>query len=368
MTDPRLDRRTLNRALLERQFLIERTSLSTLEVVEQLVGLQSQAPTPPYFGLWSRMARFDPADLSTLITDRRIVRIALMRSTIHLASADDCLWLRPTLQPALDQALRGSYGRRLEAVDQAEVATRARLIVESRPTSFKDLGAQLGDRWPTAEREALNGAARTVLPLIQVPPRGLWGSVGTPLHTTIEHWLGQPIGEPSLDDLVVRYLAAYGPATVMDAQAWSGLTRLGEVFDRLGDRLVRFTDDDGARLYDVPYGPRPDPDTPAPARLVAQWDGVLLAHADRRRVLADDYRKRIFTKNGILHGTAWVDGMVRGTWRFDRSGEAPGVVITEFESVAEGDEADLADEATRLLAFAEPDRPGGIVRFERDDV
>jgi hypothetical protein len=149
MTIPVLDRRTLNRALLERQFLIERTSLSALEVVEQLVGMQSQAPLPPYFGLWSRMLHFEPGELSTLITDRRIVRIALMRSTIHLASADDCLWLRPTLQPALDQLLRGSYGRRLNGIDRTDLAKRARVVVESRPRSRRTRRSSNGStsRW-----------------------------------------------------------------------------------------------------------------------------------------------------------------------------------------------------------------------------
>jgi len=176
------------------------------------------------------------------------------------------------------------------------------------------------------------------------------------------------VGKPSLDDLVMRYLGAYGPATVKDAQSWSGLTRLGEVFDRLGSELVRFSDEDGAELFDVPHGPRPDPETPVPARLVAQWDGVLLSHADRRRILVDDYRKRIFTKNGILHGTVWVAGMVRGIWRFDRSGDVPDLVITEFEDVSDDDRHALSDEGARLLGFADPDLPVGIARFERDNL
>jgi hypothetical protein len=368
MTEVAIDRRALGRALLARQFLLERTALPTLEVIEHLVGMQSQAPLPPYFGLWSRMARFDPQDLSTLITDRRIVRLALMRSTIHLASAEDARWLRPTLQPALDQALRGSYGRQLEGLDRSEVAARARQLVESRPMSFKDLGVQLEEQWPTHEREALNGAARTDLALVQVPPRGLWGSVGTPLHTTMEHWLDSPMADRAPDDLVLRYLAAYGPATVRDAQAWSGLTRLAEVFDRLGPQLVRLRGEDGIEYFDVPNGPRPDPATPAPVRLMAQWDGALLAHADRSRVLPDRYRKAVFTKNGILHGTVWVDGLVRGVWRFDRSGPAPDLVITEFESLDERDEGALVGEGATLLSFAEPDAPGGTVRIEMVDV
>ncbi|HEX2203308.1 MAG TPA: crosslink repair DNA glycosylase YcaQ family protein, partial [Longimicrobium sp.] len=182
--------RALNRATLERQMLLRRAAVSVEEAVERLVGLQSQAPIPPYFGLWTRIEGFVPHDLSRLIEARRVVLIALMRSTIHLVSARDCLALRPLLQPVLERAHQGTYGKRLEGLDPAEIAAAGRALVEERPRTLGEVGALLAERWPGRDPAALSSAVRALVPMVQVPPRGLWGASGPATHATAEAWGG----------------------------------------------------------------------------------------------------------------------------------------------------------------------------------
>ncbi|HEU0077066.1 MAG TPA: winged helix DNA-binding domain-containing protein [Longimicrobiaceae bacterium] len=326
--------------------------------------MQAQAPDPPYVGLWARLEGFRPEDLARLVEERAVVRIALMRSTIHLVTAGDCLALRPLLQPVIERGFRSTYGRRLEGVDTAELAGAARELVEERPRTFADLGAMLGERWPDRDPAALSAAARTLLPLVQVPPRGLWGRSGPAAHTTAEAWLGRPLDPaPSPDDMVLRYLAAFGPATVADAQTWSGLTRLRDAVERLRPGLRVFRDEQGRELFDLPDAPRPAPDTPAPARFMAEWDNVLLAHADRTRIMSEEHRRRIFTPNGIFPGTILVDGFAAGTWKMERSRGAATLRVEPFAPLAADDEAALAAEGERLLDFAAPDAPAREIRF-----
>ncbi|HEV2734795.1 MAG TPA: winged helix DNA-binding domain-containing protein [Longimicrobiaceae bacterium] len=359
-----LGRRVLNRALLARQGLLRRWTVPPAEAVERLVGMQAQAPDPPYVGLWTRLEGFRPEELSRLVEQRAVVRIALMRSTIHLVTARDGLALRPLLQPVLDRAFRGAYGRRLEGMDTAALADAARALVQEKPRTYADVGAALGERWPDRDPAALSAAARTLLPLVQVPPRGLWGRSGPAAHTTAEAWLGRRLDtDYPVDDVVLRYLAAFGPATVADVQTWSGLTRLKDVVERLRPGLLAFRDEQGRELFDFPDAPRPHPETPAPARFMAEWDNVLLSHADRTRVISEDHRRRIFTPNGIFPGTILVDGFVAGTWKIERHRGAATLRVEPFAPVAAGDQAALSEEGERLLDFAAAEIPTREVRF-----
>src|SRR5919202_38429 len=277
MKDRVLTLRELNRATLERQMLLRRWKLSAAETIEHLVGMQAQAPNPPYVGLWTRLAGFHPNELARLITERHAVRIALMRNTVHLVSACDCLKLRPLLQPILD---RGVYANRthragIEGVDIEALIAAGRALLEERPRTAKELGELLKERWPERDAASLARTIRHLVPLVQVPPRGVWGKSGQATHTTVEAWLGRPLDpDPSLEEMVVRYLGAFGPATVKDVQTWSGLTRLGEVTDRLRSHLRAFRDEQGKELFDLPDAPRPDPDTPAPPRFLPQFDNA----------------------------------------------------------------------------------------------
>ncbi|MFE4518747.1 winged helix DNA-binding domain-containing protein [Kitasatospora sp. NPDC056783] len=362
MNGPVLGPRALGRALLARQHLLARTGPAPAALVRHLVGLQAQAaPQPPYLGLLARIDGFASERLSTLIERRAVVRTALQRGTIHLVTAEDCLTLRPLLQPMLDEALRTTYGKRLTGVDLDALAAEARELVETEPRTFQRLGALLAASRPGHDPSALAQAARCRLPLVQVPPRGLWGRGGPAAHTTAEAWLGRPLDpSPSPDDLVLRYLAAFGPATVADVRKWCGLSRLGAVVARLAPRLLVFRDERGRQLYDLPEAPRPDPDTPAPVRLVAPFDNLLLSHADRTRVLPEEHRARVMTRNGIVHGTLLVDGLVAGTWRLTGERE---VAVAPFGPLGRADRRAAEAEAERVLAFAGAGA-GGVVRFE----
>ncbi|MGF1427933.1 winged helix DNA-binding domain-containing protein [Kitasatospora sp. LaBMicrA B282] len=368
-----LDRRALNRALLARQHLLAPAELTPERLVEELVGLQAQAPDAPYYGLWSRLPGFTPDRLATLLTDRAVVRLGLQRGTIHLVTAADCLTLRPLLQPVLDQGLRSTFGRLLAGLDPAQPIEQGRRLLEAEPRTFQQLGALLGADHPDRDPNALAQLLRARLALVQVPPRGLWRTGGAAAHTTAEHWLGRPLDRPAdpaeeerrRAQLVLRYLAAFGPATVADAQKWSGLTRLGAAFTRLRPQLVEFRDEAGRTLYDLPDAPRPDPGTPAPVRLVAPFDNLLLSHADRTRVLPEAYRPLVMTQNGIVLGSILVDGFVAGRWEVTRPPGGPAVAeLRPFEPLSAAVRRAAEAEAERLLAFAAPEAPGHEVRVE----
>lgn len=367
-----LSLQALNRALLARQLLLRRAPLPdtearadrVIETVEHLVGLQAQAPFPPYYGLWSRLTGFRPGDLAELILDRRVVRIALMRGTIHLVSARDCLMLRPQVQPVLDRGLKAIFGKQIEGVDTSALAAAGRVLLAQKPRTFSELGALLSEHWPGHPPNALAQAVRALVPLVQVPPRAVWGASGQSAHTSAEEWLGCPLdSNPPLERLVTRYLAAFGPATVRDIQAWSGLTRLQEPVERLRSSLRTFRDEQGHELFDLPGSPRPDPGTPAPARLVAEFDNLVLSHADRTRVISEQNRKRLFTRNGIFPGTVLVNGFVLGIWRITRSRDAAALSIDMFEPIGGRDRDAIMREGERLLAFAAPEAQRSDIRF-----
>jgi Winged helix DNA-binding domain len=363
---PLLSQRVLNRALLARQMLLERSPRPVPDAVEHLVGLQAQAPKSPYVALWSRLDGFDPHELGAMLTERRAVRIVVMRGTIHLLTADDCLFLRPLLQAFLARGLaQSSWAIELAGVDLDAVAAAGRRLVEEQPLTFGDIGKRLAERWPERDPSALAQAVRALVPVVQVPPRAVWGRSGLATLTTAEHWLGRPLdSDATLDEMVVRYLAAFGPASVMDVQAWSGLTRLREVTDRLGDRLRRFRNEQGRELLDVPDGPLPDADTPAPPRFLPDFDNVVLSHADRSRIVDDGVRKRLQTVNGVLPGSVLVDGRVTAKWSVEQAGSAATLVVTPFARLSAADRRAVADEGARLLTFVAADADDHDVRIE----
>ncbi len=363
-----LSLRAINRAMLRRQLLLDRPTLPAtdpgrraarvVETIEHLVGLQAQAPFPPYYGLHSRLDGFRPDDLAALITSRSVVRIALMRGTIHLVSARDCLPLRRLVQPVIERSLRSTFGKQLAGVDFDALAAVGRALVDSEPMTFSQLGQALAARWPDHPPAALAQGVRALVPLVQVPPRAVWGRAGQSLHTSAERWLGQPVqpvreAPPAeLARLVTRYLGAFGPATVRDVAAWSGLTGLRAVMEQLRPSLVTFRDENGAELFDLPLAPRPGGDVPVPVRLAAEFDNLLLSHADRSRVVSAENLKRFYGINGVFPGSVLIDGFVAGMWRLARSRRAATLTIELFGSVR--DRNSLVDEAERMLAFCAP--------------
>ncbi|WP_240357908.1 winged helix DNA-binding domain-containing protein [Myxococcus vastator] len=362
-----LGQRALNRALLQRQWLLQRSRTGVMEALEHLVGLQAQATHPPYGGLWTRLEGFQQEALTRFITERQVVRAGMMRGTLHLVTARDCLALRPVLQPAIDRALKhSSHGKQLAGVDVQALVAEGRALLEARPSPRGELGQRLQAQWPGHDASALSTGFSSLEPLVVVPPCGTWGHGERMVYATAESWLGQrfePAASPAA--LVLRYLAAFGPASVRDLQAWSGLSRMGAVLERLRPGLRTFRDEHGVELFDTPDARRPDPDTPAPVRFLSEFDSALLAHADRTRILSDAARKRVFTRNGIVRATLLVDGFVRGTWRIERARGTATLCITPFARLSREDRTALSDEGARLLAFAAAEARRADLRFER---
>jgi hypothetical protein len=359
-----LSMRALNRALLERQMLLRRSSMGASRVIEHLVGIQAQVPNAPYLALWARLEDFRHEALTSLITTRRVVRIALMRSTIHMVTARDCLQLRPLLQPVIDRGLRGSFGKALKGVDLAALAAAARAIVDEQPRTLNDIGSRLKKRWRDRDAFALGYAARAVVPLVQVPPRGIWGKRGVAARTSAERWLGRPLAsKPSPDKLLLRYFGAFGPASVLDAQTWSGLTALREVIDRLRPRLRAFRDERGNELFDLPSAPRPDPATAAPTRFLPEFDNVLLAHLDRSRIVPPEHRWKALGSGALMTGTVLIDGFVGARWKIQEERRAATLTIEPLGPVTKQDRARVLEEGTRFLAFAASNAATSDIRF-----
>ena len=351
MNQPVLSRRELNRALLQRQQLLRRETGSVAELVERLVGLQAQAPLAAYVALWSRLEDFAPAELSELMTERRAVRASLMRATIHLVTADDCLLLWRLVHPVADRGLRGAFGKRLAGADLDAVVAYGTDLLSREPYSRSRLRDVLGERWPDWDATAMAYAVSYLTGTVQVTPRGVWGETGPAALQTIESWLGRsPVADPSIDALVLRYLAAFGPASVADVQQWSGLTKLREVVDRLRPGLRVYADEDGRELFDVPEGPLPDGETPAPVRFLPEYDNVLLSHADRRRVNPAGRPVPLPPGNGAAMGTVLIDGDYAADWRHHRGADPRLKVITHGPITADVRDA-VEAEATELLTL-----------------
>jgi hypothetical protein len=365
-----LSRRALNRALLERQLLLARSTISVKDAIERLVGIQAQVPTDPYIALWTRLNGFRTDDLAKLINDRRAVRMGLMRGTVHLVTARDALGIRPVVQQVYERifvSARGDVGAstftsRLAGVDLKALLAAGRKLVDERPRTAAELRPILKKRWPERDAEALAAAVHFLVPLVQVPPRGLWGESGQARHTSLEAWLGKRLGgEASPDQLIVRYLRAFGPATVADARIWSRLTGLREVFERLRPRLRTFRDERGRELFDVPDGVLPDPDTPAPPRFLPEYDNVFLSHDDRSRIAREDFRLSRNSRIEGNFGTVLVDGFIAAIWKISRTAGSATLRVEPVVPLTKGDRAAVAAEGEELLAFAEADAKTRVV-------
>ena len=354
-----LGRRALNRALLARQMLLGRRRLPVREALEVLVGMQAQEPQAPYVGLWSRLQEFDPHTLSQLIATGGAVRGALMRATLHLVTAPDWSRLRPLMDPVLARGFRGSpFGKAAADIDLDELLSLGRRILEEQPRTRAELGPLLAAKFP-ADPTSLAYAVSYLEPIVQVPPRGLWRRGGK------ARWTAAPARAFddgfALDHLIRRYLAAFGPSTVQDVQAWSGLTQLASVFEAQRDRLRSFQDEQGRELFDLPDGPLPDPDAAAPPRFLAPFDNAILAHADRGRII--DPADRELVNRDRLMRTFLVDGFAAGTWQL----EGATLQIRPFRALRTGDRRAVEEEARRLLAFVFPDATAPDIRMASPD-
>jgi hypothetical protein len=343
-----LSQRALNRATLARQYLLDRAPVRAVEAIEHLGGMQSQAPLAPYVGLWTRLHDFAADELSALTEERRVVRLHLMRNTMHLVTARDSLAWRPLFSPVHAADFTAHFGHAIDGVDRDALIRQARRLLEERPRTRAQLGRLLSPCWPDADPDALAYAATHHIALCQVPPRGIWGRNGPAAWAPVESWLGAPLRSTPVDALVLRYLGAFGPAAVADIQVWSGLTRLREVVERLP--LRTFRSEAGQILYDIPDAPRPAPDTPGPPRLLPEYDNLLLSYQDRSRLNPHRRPVPLPPGNGASAGTFLIDGMWQGTWRIrDRT-----LHLAPFTTLVPADRDALLTEAARLCAFVAP--------------
>ena len=342
------------------------SALAPLDAIVHLVGLQSQNPLDPYLSLWSRLERFDPDEVGRLVEDRALVRIVVMRGTIHLVTAADACTFRPLTQPVLDAeiARHSEFAEHLVGVDMAPVLAFAHPLLSERPMAGRQLRAALAERFPDEHAAALAYACRCLLPLVQVPPRGVWGKTLQVTSTPVDAWVGHPLDpSPSIDEVVLRYLEAFGPATPADAMAWSRLTGLREVFDRLRPQLRIFHDERGRELYDRPDAPRPTAEVPAPVRFLPEYDNLLLSHADRTRFSSED-ADRLARATGPARGTVLVDGRVAAVWHseLDRSTGAVALVVEHVPLTAHA-RSRVEAEGRRAARFWHPSATAHEVRL-----
>jgi hypothetical protein len=363
MTSQTLSTRALNRATLARQMLLTREETTPVRAIERLVGLQAQLARPPFIGLWSRIEGFRPDALTKALFRRQAVRTLMMRCTLHLVSARDYLKLRVTIQPALDRATDSSVRSRAKALDIEQVLATARRYLDEEPRTASELQARLRERFPTYDERAMGHAVRVHLPLVQVPTETRWGYKMPADFAVAQSWLRRHVSiQEFRETLVLRYLAAFGPATVSDAQTWSGLTGLRSAFEPLRTKLLTFRDERGRELFDLPEAPRPDADVTAPIRFVPDYDNLILSHADRTRFLEAEHRPLVFMRNMQILPTFLVDGFVAGTWRVEQSSASASLVLAPFARLTQTAWADLREEGNKLLRFIAPEARKTLVK------
>ena len=367
-----LSHRQRNRALLARQHLLERADTTVDALLSHLVGMQAQEPRDPYTALFSRLTGFEPADLEQMLLERTAVRLPVMRTTLHLVTARDAPLLWSLSRPGLARVFRSTqWGRHLAAANAPmdEIVAAGTELLAERPLPSVELRTALAERFPAYDVDALAQAVHYMAPVVQVPPRGLWTKTSRPVWTTMQAWIGvEPteLTDRGLDEVVLRYLAAFGPANAADVTTWSGRTATREVLERLRPQLVVFRDEDNRELFDLPDAPRPEPDTPAPPRFMPVYDNVGLSHKDRRHVIPPD---TVGPLDGWV-GTMLVDGFLRGQWDVVRDGTTAALEVSALSPLSAAEKADIEPEAIALLRMHAPDaepsvRFGPLSRWQR---
>ncbi len=376
-TYPILTARQLNRATLARQLLLEPAKLDLVTATERIGGLQAQEPASPYIGLWTRLAGFEPADLDRSIAERALVKGTLMRMTLHLVSAADYLHLWPAIASMIEGIRRQDRVQPPSARHLAALTARA----EAFTAEPRGLG-ELRDHLAASDGAALDGLApdevlwwiRRRVAFAHAPSDVPWVFGRRPRLAHALTWLGAdtwPTAEAALERLVRRYLGAFGPATAADLGQWSGVA-VGKVrpgiaaVEAAGD-LRRFSDERGRELLDLEGAALPDPDTPAPPRLLPMWDSPLLAFADRTRLISDEDRRVVIARNGDTLPTFTIDGVIAGLWWAEAEpGGRTRIVIEPFRPpLRRADARALEHEGERLAEVVAPLEPMVYSRYQR---
>ncbi|WP_174185794.1 winged helix DNA-binding domain-containing protein [Nocardia barduliensis] len=358
----KLSNRVLNRTLLARQHLLERSRLTAHQMCDHLVGLQAQDSPPPYVGLWSRVAAFDPATVSNALEDRSLVRITLMRGTIHLVTPSDAVRIAPHVQPELEKVpfRKGfNYGAMI-GLDPEQVRGHGEAVLGDEPMSAADLRARAAELYPDRDPGAVVQTWLYQLPVLQTPPRGKWKDNSRPIWSRVQPWLGVPL-DPTypLAELIFRYLRAFGPASTMDMQTWSKLPGMKQAVAELGDRVRIYTDERGRTLYDVADGALADPDVPAPVRLLGWYDNAVLSHQDRTRIVPDGTAPALRAFAAQV-SPVLVDGFLAGLYKVFTDAKLARLRISPTRSWTNAERAEVEAEAHALLAFLEADKQASV--------
>jgi hypothetical protein len=367
MAERILTLRELNRATLARQFLLQRVNLPSLDIIKHLVAMQGQVSNAPYIGLWTRLQAYQRSDLIRLLESRQVVRAPSLRGTLHILAAEDYLLFHPLLLPIFARNLH-IFARQVRDFPMDQFMNEMRTYIQQQSPIRVELLAKMEEFYPGLGKQQIADAVRMHLALIQPIPAGIWGFTGKPTYTEATSWLARPLAEPEagLHELILRYLAAFGPASVQDMQQWSGLTRLKPAFDILRPELLTFQDEQGRELFDLPHAPRPSADTPAPVRFLPDFDNMLFAYADRRRVIADEFRSAIFIGNSTCT-TFLIDGFVRGTWKIEHGPASPTLVISPlFEPLSPQIQNDLLEEGQHLMHWIFDDAQPFEIQFSNN--
>lgn len=352
MSDEILTLRQLNRTHLHRQHLLERSTASTGDMLRAIVGLQAQDVKDPYMAMWSRIDGFRHQDLAGMLENRSAVRASLMRGTIHLVTAEDYLALFPVTYQLHLRAVRSLSNSKLVPPEHHQsIAEQARTILADRSMTAAQIGDALQENWPMYEPRSLSQIVRFLLPLIQTPPRGVWGAqnFSHPAWTMPGGWLNTEVPEEvaAPHEMIRRYLRAFGPASLPDITAWSGVTNLKQPLLELGEELVTYKNEDGVVLYDLAGMELIPEDTIAPVRFLPGFDNALLGHKDRRRIISDTNRAAIGTPNGMFASTFLVDGFVAGMWRVHNGT----LELAALEEIPAHTRVDVEREATLVAPF-----------------
>ncbi|MFE3192044.1 winged helix DNA-binding domain-containing protein [Nocardia sp. NPDC059240] len=358
----KLSNRILNRTLLARQHLLERSTLGVPDLCDHLIGLQAQDMLPPFVALWSRTVDFDPEVVSKALDDRSLVRITLMRGTIHLVTPPDALRIAPHIQPELEKIpfRKGFNFGALVGLDPEEVRAHGESVLGDEPTPAATLREHAAALYPDRDPGAIVQAWLYQLPVLQTPPRGRWGDSSRPVWSRVHPWLGaHPDPNYPLPELLLRYLRAFGPATTMDMQTWSKLTGMKKAVEQLGDRVRTYTDERGRTLYDAADATLADPDQAAPVRLLGWYDNAILSHQDRSRIVPDGNAPPLRAFANQV-SPVLVDGYLTGVYKVFTKGDTARLRIAPHTAWSAADRAAVEAEAAALLDFLEPDRTHSV--------
>lgn len=329
------------------------------------MGLQAQIPTDPYTALWSRIDAFDPTVVSDAVESRELVRLVVMRGTIHLVTAADALALRSHVQPVLDyeMTIHQEHKDQLAVTDLGPVIEFGRPLLTEAALTPSEIRAAMAERFPDLDAAAIAFSCRNLLALVQVPPRGLWGRSGTVRTMTTEGWLGaapEPVTEAGARRIVERYLRVFGPASVRDVVAWSRVDAFGAAMETMLSDLRPYRNEKGVELYDVVDGEIVAPDVDAPVRFLPEYDNVLLSHRDRSR-FGDEDRRRALGAASSVKGTVLVDGLVSAAWHVARDPDArpkataPATLTVEhFAGVSKRSLREVEREGEAMVRFLVP--------------